>query len=228
MKKLVLSQKQKTIAKYVTLALQVAIIIAAIIFSVFTIMSTNKKAGELTFTGNTALLPVKTDSMEPAIKVGDLVIAKKIKNIDELKSGDVITFSTVINGKKAINTHRIKEIKTIGDSKVFVTRGDKAPLASEEEVYAKDVLALSNKKIGGIGKAIFWLQTPLNFFLVIMLPLILLLVANGYFFIKMMINLKLKKALAEKEAADAKAEAADTKADAEQKEEGEADSANQE
>ena len=86
----------------------------------------------------------------------------------------------------------------MGTARYLSPEATRRPLPAREEVYAKDVLALSNKKIGGIGKAIFWLQTPLNFFLVIMLPLILLLVANGYFFIKMMINLKLKKALAEK------------------------------
>lgn len=194
-----LNAKQKAIAKYVGIALQVAIIVITITFSVFTIMSTGKKQETLSFAGNTALLPVRTDSMEPTIAVGDLIIAKNVKDISTLKKGDIITFSAVINGRKGINTHRIEDIKTVGESTVFVTKGDNAPAGVTENVYAKDVLAVYKNKIGGFGKAIFWLQTPLNFFLVIMIPLILLFIANGYYFVKMIISLKLKKALADKE-----------------------------
>ena len=50
---------------------------------------------------------ITTSSMEPNIKIGDVVICKKI-NAKDLKEGDVITFTK--NGE--VITHRIIKIET--------------------------------------------------------------------------------------------------------------------
>lgn len=67
-------------------------------------------------------LVVESESMEPAIKVGDLVIVKPV-DAETLVIGDTITFQPV-SGDPTLVTHRIIE-KTIGaDGLQFTTLGD--------------------------------------------------------------------------------------------------------
>ena len=185
MKKIKLTDRQKKAVKISLTVLQILIIVLTVSISVFTIVSSN--SGELAsgVTG-TSFLPVLTDSMSPYIEEGDLIIAKTPDDKNALKTGDIITFSAVINGQNAINTHRIIEIKTneIGDQTVYVTHGDNAPEGVNEEVYASSVLAVYGGKIENLGGVILWLQKPAHFFIVIMIPLILLFLYNGYVFAK--------------------------------------------
>jgi len=198
MKKIKLSDKQKKITKISLNVLQIAIIVVTVAISVLTIISTNSGSSQLAsgIITKTSYLPVLSDSMAPSINEGDLIIAKAPKDKNALNVGDIITFSAVINGRNEINTHRIIEKTTneLGDQIIYTTHGDNAPEGTNEEVYANTVLAVYSGRIQGLGRIILWLQNPTNFFLIIMIPLILLFLFNGYSFAKIIINIKLKKA----------------------------------
>ena len=60
-------------------------------------------------------------------------------------------------------------------------------------IYAEDVLAVYQFHLKGVGKAIFWLQKPMNFLFVIVFPLIALFIYNVIMFIRMMMQSKLEK-----------------------------------
>ena len=67
---------------------------------------------------------VESDSMKPTFEKNDLIICREVNDINELQKDDVITFWTIIDGKKVKNTHRIVEInESSGSSKNFITRG---------------------------------------------------------------------------------------------------------
>ena len=53
-------------------------------------------------------LTVESDSMKPTFKKNDMIIVKEVDDINSLKKGDVITFWTIIDGKKVKNTHNVK------------------------------------------------------------------------------------------------------------------------
>ena len=55
----------------------------------------------------TAFFSVKTDSMYPTLLPGDLVVGKLVKDPDTLRKGDIITYWTIINGERVLNTHKI-------------------------------------------------------------------------------------------------------------------------
>ena len=63
--------------------------------------------------------------MYPQIQPGDMIFDTGIRDTGELKIGDVITYWTVIDGKRTLNTHRIVEIYDGGGYLVFETKGDK-------------------------------------------------------------------------------------------------------
>jgi len=200
MKKIKFTSNQKKNIKIGFTVLEIIILIFTVAMSVFTIISANNGSSQLSSgITNTSYLPVLSDSMSPTIDKGDLIIAKRPDDVKALKVGEIITFKTVINGENAINTHRIIEISTneLGDQIIYITHGDNAPEGINEEVYAGSVLAVYSSRIKNIGSIILWLQKPANFFIVIMVPLLLLFLYNGYTFAKMIINAKLKKALEE-------------------------------
>jgi signal peptidase len=60
--------------------------------------------------------------MYPTLEPGDLVIATEA-NPEELRVDDIITYWTVINGERVLNTHRITDIYDGGTHLIFATKG---------------------------------------------------------------------------------------------------------
>jgi len=73
--------------------------------------------------GNIKFLTVLSGSMEPAIKMGSVVLVKPAQEQADYKIGDVITFGE-ISKIKTPTTHRIYEIKVQGSQPVYITKGD--------------------------------------------------------------------------------------------------------
>ena len=98
-------------------ALKITLSVLAWILLIFALLITimvftsDKNNGVPSLFGRSPLT-VESGSMEPTFKKGDLIIAKEIDNINELKEGDVISFWTneIVDGEKVINTHRFKHI----------------------------------------------------------------------------------------------------------------------
>ena len=63
---------------------------------------------------------ITTNSMEPTINMGDIIIVKKVKDEENLKNGDIISFNK--NGE--IITHRIIDIVETNGEKRYITKGD--------------------------------------------------------------------------------------------------------
>lgn len=118
-------EKVRTILNWVMTILCIILIVFALVVAIFTIVrSTNGL--NLTAFGNNIYMNVASDSMEPTFSTNDIIITKRYDGDGmDLKVGQVITFSAVINGYQAYNTHRIIYIG-YRDGKVdFIkTRGD--------------------------------------------------------------------------------------------------------
>ncbi len=129
-------------------------------------------------------LTVESDSMKPTFKKGDLIICKEVEDINKLEKGDVITFWTIIDGKKVKNTHRIVEINQAENSRSFVTRGDNNNLEDDMPAYAGDVIGeWTNFKFGSAGKAMNFLRTKTGFFVCIVIPMAIFFLIELYKFI---------------------------------------------
>ncbi len=98
-----------------------------------------------------ALLEVISGSMEPTLKIGDLIIIDT--NDKEVKENDIVTFYDV-NG--SFVTHRIKEIK----DKMMITKGDNNNTV-DEEMPLKNIVGTYKFKINGLGTLITSLKNPL-------------------------------------------------------------------
>lgn len=100
---------------------------------------------------------VGSGSMTPTINIGDMVIVDKrvSKNIDELKTGDVLVFKM----KKRIYVHRVMEIEKKDNDYAIKTKGDRKENAVDSwTVTKKDVVGRVKFKIPCIGYPTVWLN----------------------------------------------------------------------
>lgn len=198
--------KGKKALNIALVVLQVAIVIVAIAFSVSILLSTGYESNTDFGKSSIRLMPVLTDSMagdkEDSFNAGDLIIVKSAEKVDlsTLKVGDIITYLDNVGGDLQFVTHRIIDIKESEMSsgtviREYITRGDAEDpdTAIAKTLYAGDIKGVYVGKLAGVGSAVFWLQDPTHFFLVIMLPLILLLLYNAYLVVRIIMEAKLKK-----------------------------------
>ncbi len=124
-------QKVRTILNWVATAVCVVVIIFALVVAIFTIAGANDD--HLTRFGDKIYMNVASDSMSPTFTPNDVLIADtfdKATNIDKIKVGQVVTFSTTgvyENARYAIyNTHRIVKLNYDKDGNLtsVITRGD--------------------------------------------------------------------------------------------------------
>lgn len=143
---------------------------------------------------------IQTQSMEPTIKAGDVVIGKEV-DFNTLKEGDIITYWTTVDEQKILNTHRITKVISNGKDSVpsFKTKGDNNQIEDEYTVAAADIVAKYNSKISGLSKAVDFLETQKGFFICIVLPLILFFLYQLYHFIKVIVTVKQENAGLSKE-----------------------------
>lgn len=158
----------------INVALVIAIVLAAIC-TYLTFVSTSTNGVPHIF--GVEFFNVKTDSMYPTLKPGDLVVAYKVDDPTTLVKGDIITYRTVINGEAALNTHRIHEVCDLGEGRrAFKTMGDKSGTVDHLDVNQSEVVGKYMFHIGGVGQVFEYLQSPTGFLLVIVLPVFLFFV----------------------------------------------------
>lgn len=212
-KKSILSEKQKKIVNAVVIALELIIVVVAIGFSISILLSTGYETTTDFGDASVRLMPVLTGSMEgdnpDSFNAGDLIVVKKAtdESIAALEVGDIVTYVGNVGGARGFITHRIVDIQENGSVRTFYTKGDaEAEGVEPTAIYEGDIKGIYSSKIAGVGSALSWLQEPTHFFLVVMLPLILLLVYNAYLVIRMVVEAKLKKQQEQAEAALAQAQ----------------------
>ena len=200
--------KKKKIVNGILLGVQIVLVLFAIILTL--IMILNPKQDEVSGVG-IKLLPVLTDSMDgertlmidgeevtfKGFAAGALVIAKN-PDYDNLKVGDIVTFSDRIGDEMGLNTHRIIEVVEIEPGLVkYRTQGDnpEAPVDSTLKLPG-DIKAVYVTHINGLGNALFWIRDGYHFIYVIIIPLGLLLIYNIYLVAMIVVEGKMKKAKA--------------------------------
>jgi len=116
-------------------------------------------------TGNYKIMTVISGSMEPAIKVGSVVMSKPL---DNYKIGDVITFQR--RGERDSTTHRIVEARVAGGESVYTTQGDANNAPDIKEVRKSEVLGKVLVSVPYLGYLVAFAQKPIGFFLIIIIP----------------------------------------------------------
>ena len=119
------------------------------------------------------IFSIQTESMYPTLLPGDLIFDTGVKDPDELRTGDIITYWTVINGERVLNTHRIHEVYDGGGYLIFATKGDNNTIADPLTVHESEIVGQYSFRIAGLGKVFDYLQTSTGFLIVIVIPVFL-------------------------------------------------------
>ena len=154
--------------KIINVILVIAIIIAA--FATYSSFVSSSGNGVTSVFG-IRVLSIQTESMYPTLEPGDLIFERGVQNTSMLQVGDIITYWTVINGERVLNTHRISEIYDGGNYLIFETKGDNNTVSDALTVHESEIVGQwKNARIKGLGKVFDYLQTSTGFLIVVVIP----------------------------------------------------------
>ncbi len=126
---------------------------------------------------------VQTDSMKPTLNKGDYIFVEEC-DVENMKVGDVVTYFTIIDGQRVINTHRIVNVFNDNDMLQYQTQGDNRKTSPEPDellLSPYDIIGkYNNFKIPGFGAVIDFLSTQLGFFIFILLPVLIFTIFQIY------------------------------------------------
>jgi len=174
--------KKGSAANTIVNILLVAVVIFAIICS-FSAYVAKVGSGVPSFLGIRPFA-IQSDSMSPFFNKGDLVVDYKVDDFSTLQEGDVITFWTVIEGQRVLNTHRITKITDYENYLLFDTKGDANTIGDSTGVHQNDVVGKYIFHIPFMGTVLDFLQTGTGFFIVIVVPVFIFFVFQVVSFFK--------------------------------------------
>lgn len=111
---------------------------------------------------------ISSNSMEPTISLGDVVITKSYKK-EKIYTGDVITFKQ--DGE--VITHRILKIEDTNEGTVYTTKGDNNNIEDTEQITYSQIQGKSILTIPYLGKIILMLNNKIIVLIIILVFLIL-------------------------------------------------------
>ena len=115
---------------------------------------------------------VLTGSMEPALKVGSVVITRPL-NSRSVNAGDVITFRSPLNGR--LTTHRVISVES-KPSFILRTKGDANEDPDPFVLGSRSVVGRVCFNVPHIGYAITFMKTRLGLLLTLFLPALIIVV----------------------------------------------------
>ncbi|NLA33931.1 MAG: signal peptidase I, partial [Tenericutes bacterium] len=124
-------------------------IITVLIFIVVALSSTKFKY----FT-----IVVGSGSMKPSIDMGDVVLIKRIKDINLLKENDILIFKH----DKVTVIHRIIKIELNEGKKEFYTKGDANNSEDNYPIIEKDIIGTAIFKVKYLGYPTVWINSKIN------------------------------------------------------------------
>jgi len=163
--------------KQIMTAMAAAVLILAVVLSSMQVQSLER----LLRVGGYEPLIVLGGSMQPAIKVGSLVIIKLL-GPDMVKKGDIITFRIPVTSNQSLTkehslvTHRVIGISHQDGETVFETKGDANEDADVWSVNESDIVGKAALSIPYMGFLASLLRERVGFVLLILIPGLLIIV----------------------------------------------------
>lgn len=114
---------------------------------------------------------ITTNSMEPTINIGDIIIVKKVNNEDKIKNGDIISFRK----NSEVVTHRIIDITETNGEKRYITKGDNNNIPDLEKLSFSQIEGVKVISIPYLGRIVEFLENQIIFLIVILIILIIYL-----------------------------------------------------
>lgn len=155
-------------------AILCVILIPILVLNITLIAKSFGNKSEVPSIGGVFPMIVLTDSMDPEITSGDLIICHTIE-ASQVKKGDIICFYNPEGNGSSTVTHRV--IKVGHDKSgqpTWKTKGDANNVADNFTVKSSDLVGIYQKRIPGLGNAAMFMQTTQGLIICVICPIILL------------------------------------------------------
>lgn len=166
--------KYKKILNYIGKVISSAIIVLLVLigaFLVYYVVAAQKYKNDPTQKPAINMYTIISGSMEPTIHVYDVVFDIAPKSPQDIKVGDVITFtSTSSISQGLLVTHRVQDIKIVNGKYEYVTKGDYNPTADSSTAKYEDIIGKVAFKIPQLGRVQFFVSSKAGWFFVVLLP----------------------------------------------------------
>ncbi|MDY0276559.1 MAG: hypothetical protein RBQ97_00590 [Acholeplasma sp.] len=195
------TQKVSKVIKIILLSVFYLIVAFLLLFSIATL--SRKRADDIPNIFGFGFLAVNenADSMvgdnEDSFNPNDLVFVKVLSdsekeklNLKQLKEESIVVSFYDYN-IKAINTHRVVEYDALTET--IRTQGDNEDEADSFTLSKTDIIGIYHSKMNSGGKVITFMQSKLGFALVVVLPMLLLFIYQGYQVLKNVFVVKEEK-----------------------------------
>ena len=166
------------IIKTVLVWLLVVCAVAMMVFTIVSVSTFDRNDRELF--GHKAFI-VRSDSMSATdFKAGDLILVKEVDPAT-LEAGDVIAYrSTAASNFGETVTHKIRAAATTADGEpAFITYGTTTGIDDDIPVTYENVQGKYQGKLAGVGTFFTFLKTTPGYICCILLPFLLLIIAQG-------------------------------------------------
>lgn len=127
---------------------------------------------------------VQTDSMDPVIEPGDIVLTRQI-NPENIEVGDIMAFNVDITGDGVddVVVHYINEINSFNGELIFKTKPHVSELQDRWTIEEADLIGVYQYQINGLGKILLFAQSWVGR-LIILLDIIIISVLYDILFSK--------------------------------------------
>lgn len=149
------------------------ILIPVLVINITLIIKSSVNKSEVPDVGGYLPMIVLTDSMNPEIESGDLIICHTI-DAGSVKENDIIAFFDPAGDGTSIITHRVIEIVNEDGRLFFRTKGDNNNTEDKDLVPAENLVGIYRTCIAGAGNIAMFMQTTTGLVVCVILPIILL------------------------------------------------------
>ena len=166
----------KIIANIIVWTIIICLIIIALFLGYYLVASKISEKKER-FQPPIALYTIISPSMEPNIKVYDVIVDVKVKDASKIKKGDVITFISQSSMSKDMTvTHRVDEVVKNGDGSIaFKTKGDNNNSSDPALVTEDYIIGKTLFRVPQLGRLQFILLGKGGWVFLIIIPALIIL-----------------------------------------------------
>lgn len=151
------------ILKFLVKASLIIVLCLIVLVSLLVVAAQTRIFGNLPLVSNYQPLVVLSGSMEPALRVGSVVVIQKVHPA-MVKEGDIITFNLPIDlnqqqpGVRTLTTHRVNRVLDENGVRKFETKGDANNDVDVSHIGETDVVGRTSFDVPYLGYASHFLR----------------------------------------------------------------------
>lgn len=105
---------------------------------------------------------IPTNSMEPTIQVGDLIVADHKIAIEEIAIGDIFLFETEIQSQRVVVVHYLHDIEVVDGERRFISIAENTDVPDDFVIGDEDIVGTYMFRIPYLGTLLRFVAHPIG------------------------------------------------------------------